>query len=81
MRDQLGFVLRDPCVQIVLHAHNESVETEQNEHCGEQRGRTVLRAAVCVHSVFRSNDASSRSSKRSPVFCATHGMWVLFSFL
>ena len=74
----LYYVIR---VQIALHVHNESIETEQNEHGGEQRGRTVLRAAVCVHSVFRSNDASSRSSERSPVFCATHGMWVLFSFL
>lgn len=68
-------------MQIALHAHNESVETEQNEHCGEQRGRAVLRAAIRIHSVFRSNDDSLLSSKRSPVFCATHGMWVLFSFL
>ena len=74
----LYYVIR---VQIVLHAHNESVETEQNEHCGEQWGRTVLRAAICVHSVFGSNDDSLLSSKRSPVFCATYGMWALFSFL
>lgn len=74
----LCYVIR---VQIVLYAHNESVETEQNEHCGQQRGRTVLRAAIRVHSVFRSNDASSRSSKRSPDFCWIRGMWVLFSFL
>ena len=68
-------------MQIVLHAHNESIETEQNEHGWEQRGRTVLRAAIRVHSAFGSNDDSLLSSKRSPVFCWMCGMWVLFSFL
>ncbi len=67
-------------MQIALHAHNESVETEQNEHGGEQRGRTVLRAAICVHSVFGSNDDSLLLSKRSPDFCWIYGKWVLFSF-
>ena len=74
----LYYVIR---VQIVLYAHNESVETEQNEHCGQQRGRAVLRAAIRVHSVFGSNDDSLLSSKRSPVFCWICGMWVLCSYL
>ena len=74
----LYYVIR---VQIALHAHNESVETEQNEHSGEQRGRAVLRTAIRVHSVFRLNDDSLLLSKRSPVFCWIRGMWALFSFL
>lgn len=36
-------------VEIVLHSHDQSVHAEENEHRGEEGGRTVLRTALDEH--------------------------------